>query len=228
MKKKPSEIENNILKSALKSAMEGADELSVSSIEVSKEEKCICGGKITLLAPTGIKVCRECGKPFEPKEELKYKEPNGNRGDSINAKDFFESKEEPASCPSGWSEPMSEWKEEPKCKCELDGFQGAISTQNCKIHNVKEEPMESWEETLEELLVKYGKEEWSDVYGGETRIDYIKIIKSFIHSEISKAVEQERDKYEKSIKFYMNEAVQNYQTEYEQKHLVSAVPPTKS
>lgn len=111
---------------------------------------------------------------------------------------------------------MTQHPEKEVCKCELDGFQGAITSQNCGIHNTQE----SWEEKLEDLKCVNGAMYFGAVedpcqgrdtgeccHNEQTYDEALAELKSFIHAllskqaeEISEAVEglKKRYKYDKN------------------------------
>jgi len=65
----------------------------------------------------------------------------------------------------------------------------------------KEKIKENWEEELEEMIERYGKYNWSDIYGGARELKIgMKHIKQFIHHIINHFLQAQKQDLIKKIK----------------------------
>lgn len=87
--------------------------------------------------------------------------------------------------------PLSEATGTEDCKCELDGFLGAVTSQNCSIHKPQSPETEEWEK---EFNVKY---KINDLTSTESTDNPNEQIKSFIRSLLARAKEEERARIKK-------------------------------
>lgn len=92
-----------------------------------------------------------------------------------------------------------ESKEE--CKCELDGFQGAITSQNCKIHNPNLKSKEEWEKEFDKKF-DIGFDNQGIIFEDEIGIHRaipLLVVKKFIRSEKKKSEKETFERIEKDV-----------------------------
>jgi hypothetical protein len=80
-----------------------------------------------------------------------------------------------------------------ECKCELDGFQGAVSSEHCEIHRPKDPVYNEF--TIENRMVYNKAEDWREEYPlntfqGETKKELI----AFIEKVRTEALEDIKEK----------------------------------
>lgn len=91
-------------------------------------------------------------------------------------------------------------QEEKKCECELDGFLGAVTAQNCPIHSTTNTTMEERFNKQIGAVIKYG-------YGGKEDTNVTDAVLAFITEERRLAVEEGRKQEEEKIKIDLQERI---------------------